>query len=182
MRVLLVDGFETSNPIVDHARARLEASAHDVTVLNLVDAGFDRFMSAEERAAYHEADNLVTEETRASAELLRSHDALLVCGPMVCGAIAAHTKSWFERVFVPEVSFTFTESGRITAALTNITRVGMIVSCTDADPEPHRRQGSARSVLRGVRLNAARRCRSTYLALKPGEDAEALINQALSRW
>lgn len=182
MRVLLVDGFVSPDAVVDNARRVLGDAGHDVTLLGLVDAGFDRFMTAEERAAYHSPDNLVTEETRASADLVRSHDALLVCSPMVEGAISPVVKSWFERVFVPEVSFTFTRSGRITAALRNIKRVGMIVACPDDDPEPHRRQGSTRSVLRGVRLNAARLCRTTYLALGPDDDRDARIERALSRW
>ena len=180
--MLLVDGFEAANPIVANAQERLTTQGHDVTRLGLVEAGFDRFMSAEERAAYHEAENLVTPEQRASVELVRGHDALLVCGPVIEGTIAPCVKSWFERVFIPEVSFTFTKSGRITGALKNIRRVGMLVECADRDRWAHKRRSSTRSVVRAVRMNAARTCRTTYVALEPTDDVEARISKALARW
>lgn len=182
MRVLLVDGFAEPSELTDAARSTLTSRHHEITDLRLVAEGFDRFMSADERRAYHEVDNLVTEETRRSADLVRSHDALLVVSPLVQGSVSPHVKGWFERVFIPEVSFTFTNSGRITAALTNIRRVGMIVDCATDEREPHRRQGSTRSVLRGVRLNAARTCRTTYLPIRPGDDAPARIERSLRRW
>ncbi len=182
MRVLLVDGFAEPADVVDVASEILAGSGHEVTLLRLAEAGFDQTMSAAERAAYHDDDNLVTPEQRESAALLRSNDAVLVCTPIRAGAIEARVKSWFERVFVPGVSFTFTPSGRVTAALTNVVRVGMIVVCPDHDPTPHGRNGSTRSVLRGVRLNAARRCRTTYATIGPGHDAEAVVRQALARW
>ncbi|MEM9130934.1 MAG: NAD(P)H-dependent oxidoreductase [Actinomycetota bacterium] len=193
MRVLLVDGrrqsVEGTGPAVDTAvdtvavaEAALAERAHETTVLSLTGEGFDRYMSTEERRAYHEADNLVTPAQQRSAELLRSAEALLVVGAIRGGTIDPLVKSWFERVFVPGVSFAFTDSGRITRALTHIRRVGMILSCPDGDAAPHRRGASTRSVLRGVRLNAARSCRSTYVALGPADDVEATVTRALARW
>jgi putative NADPH-quinone reductase len=182
VQVLLVDGFAEPHASVSAAVAALRAGGHEVTVLGLIEAGFDRFMSPEERRAYHEADNLVTPEQRASAELVRGHDALLVCGPLVEGTIAPCVKSWFERVFIPEVSFTFTKSGRVTGALKNIRRIGMIVDCPGPDRWAHRRRSSTRSVVRAVRMNAARTCRSTYVALLPGDDVDARVRGALARW
>ncbi len=182
MRVLLVDGFAEPSGIVAAAAETLRDGGHVVTTLRLVDAGFDRFMSAAERAAYHTDDNLVTPEQAESARLLGSHEALLVCTPIRAGTLEPRVKSWFERVFVPGVSFTFTRGGRVTAALKNITRVGMIVQGPDADPWPHRRSGSTRSVLRGVRMNAARRCRTTYAFVGPGDDPPAAVRRALARW
>lgn len=181
MRVLLVDGFVEPHEIVDASRRAL-SGRHDVTDLGLLEAGFDRYMSADERAAYHDTDNLITAETRESADLIRSHDALLVCGPLVAGAISPLVKSWFERVFIPEVSFTFTERGRVTGALTNIRRVGMIVHCPTADRAPHRFRGSTRSVLRGVRMNASRLCRTTYVPVTPGDSVPDRVSAGLRRW
>lgn len=182
MRVLLVDGFCEASPVSETTRSTLEASGHGITVLKLTDAGFDAFMSADERRAYHEPHNLISPEQQASADLVRSHDALVVCTPIRSGTIEPRVKSWFERVFIPEVSFTFTKAGRITGALKNIRRVAMIVDCPDDDPAPHRRGGSTRSVVRAVRLNCAKTCRSTYVRVHPGIDTQAQIARALNRW
>ena len=182
MRILLVDGFAERNEIVTAAEAALVARGHEVTGLRLIDAGFDRFMSAAERRAYHQPENLVTPEQRESADLVRSHAGLLVCGPTIEGAMAPCVASWFERVFVPGVSFTFTKSGRVTGALRHIRRIGMIVASPDDDQWAHRRRGSTRSVIRSVRLSAARTCRTTYLALGPGDDVGARVAKALARW
>lgn len=195
MRVLLVDGRSPSlgaaaqapeaadavDPVAV-AHSTLRRRAHEPTVLSLAAEGFDRFMSTEERRAYHEADNLVTPEQRRSAELLRSAEGLLVVSALRAGTIDPLVKSWFERVFVPGVSFTFTDSGRLTRALTHVRRVGMIVTCPDGDTAPHRRSGSTRSVLRGVRMNASRSCRTTYVALAPTDNVETTVSQALARW
>lgn len=182
MRVLVAHGFEDGHACVDATRIALEARGHAVTELGLVAAGFSEFMSERERRAYHEADNLVTREQRESADLLRSHDALVVCTPVRAGTVSPTVKSWFERVFIPGISFTFTEAGRITAALTNIRRLGMVVVTSSDDPSIHRRAGSTRSIARAVRLNCARTCRTTYVDLGPGADIPARIQRAFRRW
>ena len=186
MRVLVVDGSSDGdgNPaLAALAQVRLTGSGHEVDLLHLVDEGFGTFMSPAERAAYHdEGANLLAEGTRRSAELLGRADALLLCAAIRGGAMSPIAKSWFERVFVPGVSFTFTRSGRVTGALKNIRRVGLIVDCPDSDREAHRRASSGRSVLRGVRLNAHPLCRTTYTVIKPGADAEAVVRSALARW
>ncbi len=181
-KTLLLDGFSGSDPISQIARDHLATRGHDVSPLNLLDAGFGRFMSAEERRVYHDADNLVTDETRESAELIRSHSALVICTPLIEGAVAPVVKSWFERVFLPEVAFTFTKSGRVTAALTNIKRIAMIVDCPTGDKWPHARNSSTRSLLRSARLQSAKTCRTTYVPLLPGEDPAARIEKLLARW
>lgn len=180
--MLVASGFVDGHDVVDAARASLVSRGHQVTVLDLPAAGFDRFMSAEERHAYHEVENLVTPEQRESAELVTSHDAILVCGPLIHGTVAPAIKSWFERVFIPEVGFTFTRSGRVTGALGNVRRVGMIVACEEPDPWAHGRRGSTRSAIRGVRMMAGRTCRSTYLAVLPSDDVAARVSRALARW
>ena len=182
MRVLVVEGSAESGEVAGIAAELLGGNGHDVVPLNLVEQGFDTFMSETERRAYHEADNLVTEAQRTSAELLASVDALLVATALREGTIHPITKSWFERVFIPEVSFTFTDSGRVTGALGNIGRVGMIVECPDDDYTKHRRNSSTRSVLRAVRMNAARTCRTTYLAVAPETDRRSAIGSSFGRW
>ena len=182
MDVLVAAGSTEPTPVVDAACRTLEGRNHAVTLLDLAAEGFGQYMSATERRAYHDEDNLVTPETRASAALVRSHDALLVCTSLVQGAIDPLAKSWFERVFIPGVSFTFTASGRVTGVLTNITRVGMIVSCPDGTAEAKPRLASTRSLLRSVRMNASKRCRTTYLPLGPVDDIERRVGAALARW
>jgi putative NADPH-quinone reductase len=182
MKVLLIDGFDDEHPIVTSSRGLLSSRGHTVTDLRLLEEGFGTFMSAAERRVYHDETNLVTEETRHSAELVQSHDAVLVCAPLVAGTISPYVKSWFERVFLPGVSFTFTKSGRVTAALTNIKRIGMIVDYPDDDPAAHKRSGSARSVMRGVRLSCSKRCRMTYAVAVSDAETPAVVGKALARW
>ena len=182
MRVLLVDGFRTGSDIPDAVATTLEARGHDLDRLRLVDEGFDRFMSEVERRQYHEADNLVTPEQQRSADLLRSADALVVTTALRSGSLEPAVKSWFERVFVPEVSFTFTSSGRVTGALKNIRRIAMVVESPDDDPRRHGRMSSTKSVVRGVRMSAHRFCRTTYLAVSPETDATVAVDGAFRRW
>ena len=116
MKALVASAFSDGNfsddkAIVDAAQAALIARGHYVSAIELVSAGFDHFLSADERRAYHEVDNLVTPEQRESAALVQLHDAVLVCGPLVQEAIAPCVKSWFEGVFIPEVAFTFNKAG-----------------------------------------------------------------------
>jgi putative NADPH-quinone reductase len=187
VKVLLASGFSDDNlsddkAILGAAQAALIARGHDVSALELISAGFGYFLSADERRAYHEIDNLVTPEQRESAALVQSHDAILVCGPLVQGTIAPCVKSWFERVFIPEVAFTFNKAGRVTGALSNVRRVGMIVDCPERDDWAHGRRGSTRSAIRGVRMMSARTCRTTYLAVLPEDDVTSQVTKALARW
>ena len=182
MRVLLVDGFRSGSDIPDAVAALLDGRSHDIDRLRLVDEGFDRFMSEPERRQYHEVDNLVTPEQQRSADLLRAADALVVTTRLRSGSIEPAVKSWFERVFVPEVSFTFTPGGRVTGALKNIRRIGMVVECPDDDPRRHGRLSSTKSVVRGVRMSAYRFCRTTYLAVTPDTEVPTAVGRAFRRW
>lgn len=182
MRVLLVDGFRDRSEVPEAIADALAPRGHTLDRLRLVDEGFDRFMSETERRQYHEADNLVTPEQQRSAELLRAADALVVATALRSGSLEPAVKSWFERVFVPEVSFTFTSSGRVTGALKNIRRIGMVVASPDDDPRRHGRLTSTRSVVRGVRMSAHRFCRTTYLAVAPDTDTASAVHQAFRRW
>lgn len=178
----MVDGLREPSLALSIVSSRLADKGHELVPLDLRAEGFDRFMSEAERRAYHEDDNLVTDEQRRSVELVRSVDALLVVSALREGTLDPVVKSWFERVFVPGVSFTFTPSGRITAALRNIKRVGMVLECPDDDVVAHRRVTGPRSVVRAARMNAARTCRTTYLALAPETDRQSAIDIAFKRW
>ncbi len=182
MRVLLVDGFRDDAEIPGVVADALMARGHRLDRLRLVDEGFQRFMSETERRQYHEPDNLVTPEQQRSAELLRAADALVVTTALRSGSIEPAVKSWFERVFVPEVSFTFAPSGRVTGALKNIRRIGMVVRSPDEDPRRHTRLSSTRSVVRGVRMSAHPLCRTTYLAVTADTDAPVAVGRAFRRW
>ena len=72
MKVLVLDGYADGVSTAPMAVAQLESAGHDATVVRLTEAGFDAFMSAEERAAYHDGDNLVTPAQREAVALLPS--------------------------------------------------------------------------------------------------------------
>ena len=185
MRVLLLDGFregEDRSSIVESSIGELTGKGHEIDRIALEAEGFGTFMTAEERAAYHTEDNLISDETRRSAASVRAADALLICCPVVFGSVPPLLKSWFERVFVPEVSFTFTRSGKVTRNLGHIRRVGMVLWCPDEDSGAHRRNSPSRSLSRLAWLSGPRRRRITYLPISPGDSVPDRIAAALAHW
>ncbi len=185
MRILLVDGFteDSSSALPDAIERHLHAQGHDVETLRLVSSGFDEYMSEEERRAYHEIDNLVTEPQRRAVGLVRSVDGIVVCCPITAGTVAPIVKGWFERVFVPGVAFKLTESGRIVPALGNLRRVAMITECPAAGARSiHGRDGCGRSLTRALRMNGSLRCRASYGSVTPSESPDRGVARTLRRW
>jgi len=166
MQILLVDGFYSQDEIPALVKRALENRGHDVMVLNLIDEGFDAFMSDQERLAYHEVANLITNPQQQSAKILKEVDALFICYPMVEGLFPPHVKSWFERVFIPGISFVFSPKGRVKRALKNLRKIA-IVSFSDSGQSPLRRRTDPnRSLLRAIRMNSHLLCRSHLLHLQ----------------
>jgi putative NADPH-quinone reductase len=188
VRVLLIDAYATDD--ADRAVARLaaetlSAAGHRVDHLELSASGFAPFMSADERAAYHGDEPLVSAETRASAALVATADALLFCYPTTTRTVPALLKGWLERVLVLGVAFVFDDKGRVAAGMTHVRRLGVITTTPHGwvDTRRHRDLGR-RTILWTLRLNCNRLCRRTFLSLPRGAGPEgrARIERSLRRW
>jgi putative NADPH-quinone reductase len=168
MRVLMVychpreDSFCAA--LRDAALEALRAKGHEVELRDLYAEGFDPVLSAEERGVYHDlARN--TAGIEAEVAQLRRAEALLLVYPTWWYGMPAMLKGWFDRVWVPGVTFTL-GAGAIEPKLTNIRRLGVVT--TYGSPWwlllylgwPDRRV-----IAGGVRRLMAKGCRVDWLSL-----------------
>ena len=163
MEILLVDGFTDSNSPTQIIFDELIQMRHRISSLNLAEEGFGNFMSGAERDSYHDDHNLVTLSQRKSAELVKVTNGLILCYPLKNGIFPPMVKSWFERVFIPGVSFTFTESGKVKGTLKNLRFINFLIL---AGPNTRIKKWSDpnSSLLRAIRMSAGVRCK-TFLSI-----------------
>ena len=160
MKLLIVNAFEDSDFPIHAISESLSQLPVTISTLNLANEGFGDFMSESERGAYHLDNNLVSPAQRKSAELVKTTEGLLLCYPLINDLFPAIAKSWFERVFIPGVSFTFSESGRVKGALRDLRYIHFLAL---AEPNTKRlkRSNPSKSLLRAIRMNAGLMCRSS---------------------
>jgi putative NADPH-quinone reductase len=189
MRVLVISGFPATDAdrhLVDVALIVLAERGHQPTLIDLVADGFTLAMTAGERAAYHQEENLVSDETRRSAALVGEVDALVFCYPTVTHSVPAIVKGWCERVLLPGVAFVFDDKGRIARGMTNITRLGVITVTPHGRLARWRhRDLGYRTIMRTIRMNCHARCRRTFVRLHRGtapDESAAAVSRAFSRW
>ncbi len=105
---------------------RLAARGWEVDDLDLYADGFSPVLTAEERRGYHQVPaNLGP--VAPYVERLRAADALVLVFPVWNFGFPAILKGYFDRVFLPGVSFTLA-NGRVTRALTNIHRLTAVTT------------------------------------------------------
>ena len=169
MKVLLV----SAHPVEDSYNAALRAAAlaaltragHTVDLLDLYAEGFDPVLGRAERLGYHESP-----ANRAPVEgdvaRLMAAEALVFVFPVWCYGLPAILKGFFDRVFLPGVSFTLGADGIARPALTHIKRVVGITSygrpwwvATFLMGNPPKRQ-----IMSYFRLLTAGRARRDWLA------------------
>ena len=104
----------------------LTAAGHEVDDLDLYADGFNPVLSPEGRSDYHEVpknrelvDDYVTR--------LQACEALVLCHPVWNFGWPAILKGYFDRVFLPEVSFVF-QKNRLGPGLTNIRRLTSVTT------------------------------------------------------
>jgi len=105
---------------------RLAAAGHEVDDCDLYAEDFDPRLSRQERRGYHEIGPNI-EPVRPYVERLRAADALVLCYPVWNFGYPAILKGFFDRVFLPGVSFTI-ENGRVVPCLHNIGKVAVITT------------------------------------------------------
>lgn len=115
MRVHVVHAHpvETSfnRALFDAACAGLSEAGHEVDALSLYDEGFDAVLSREERLAYHEIPGNITPSVKPYVERLRAAEAMVFVHPVWNYGYPAILKGYFDRIYLPGVSFTLAEGG-----------------------------------------------------------------------
>jgi putative NADPH-quinone reductase len=169
MKVLLVSAHpveESYNAALTRAAiAALGRAGHAVDHLDLYAEGFDPVLGRAERLGYH-----AIPANRAPVEAyvgrLEAAEALVFVFPVWCYGVPAILKGFFDRVFLPGVSFTLGEDGIARPALTHVKRVVGITSygrpwwvATFLMGNPPKRQ-----IMNYFRLLTAGRARRRWLA------------------
>ncbi|MCB1461780.1 MAG: NAD(P)H-dependent oxidoreductase [Nitratireductor sp.] len=105
---------------------RLKAKGHEVDDCDLYAEGFSPVLTREERIDYHEiGPNL--EPVAGYVERLQKADALVMCYPVWNFGYPAMLKGFFDRVFLPGVSFKMVD-GKVRPCLHNIRKVAVVTS------------------------------------------------------
>lgn len=194
MRVLVVHahpGAESfSASLCTAVRETLEASGHDVDLIDLYRDGFDPVMSPAERAAYETDAPIVASDVHRYAARVKEASAIVFVYPTWWSGLPAILKGWLDRVLVPGVGFVFDRSGRIRPGLTNIRRIVAVTTYGASTLRVHLLGDAGRRTLaRTLRMNVRRRARPWWLAMygidtsTPGERArfEQHVRRRLAR-
>jgi putative NADPH-quinone reductase len=126
--VLFAHPVETSFQAALH-RATIEAleqAGHHVDDCDLYAEGFNPVLSREERLNYHDAD-VCRKPVERYVERLLAAEALVLNFPVWNFGYPAILKGFFDRVFLPGVSFDLMD-GRVVPRLTRIRKVAAV--CT----------------------------------------------------
>lgn len=130
MRVLLLYAHpvESSFNAAVHARVRaaLEAAGHAVDDCDLNAEGFSPVLTREERLGYHDlATN--TRPVQGYVDRLTAAEALVIVTPVWNFGWPAILKGFFDRVFLPGISFKLVD-GKVRPALTNIRKIAVVTT------------------------------------------------------
>jgi len=109
----------------------LKSGGNDVDVLDLYAEKFDAVLSREERIRYHEVPDNLTPEIKPYVDRLRAADAMVFVHPVWNYGYPAILKGYFDRIFVPGVSFVMEggdDRGTLRPNLTNIKKVAFITT------------------------------------------------------
>ncbi|WP_338722759.1 NAD(P)H-dependent oxidoreductase [Devosia sp. XK-2] len=135
MRVHVIHAHpvETSfNRALFHAAVdSLEQAGHGVDALNLYDEDFPAVLSREERLGYHDVPGNLTELTRPYVDRLTAAEALVFVHPVWNYGYPAILKGYFDRIFLPGVTFTMQgggDRGKLVPGLSNIRKAAFITT------------------------------------------------------
>ena len=179
-------GAAVHRVLVDTLRER----GHNVDDCDLLAEGFDPVMSRQDRIEYH--DTAVNRERVAPyVERLLSAQALAFSFPVWNMGFPAILKGFVDKVFLPGVSFSLSETGDYRPTLHNIGKIG--VACTYGGARLHTFLAGdpcRRFITRSLRRTCAPGTRCDYVALHDmnhtrADKREAFlkqVNQRFSRW
>ena len=137
MRVLVVHAHpvETSfnRALFETTVSALEAAGHEVDAMDLYAEGFDPILSREERLNYHDVPGNLTPAVKPYVDRLRAAGGIVFVHPVWNYGYPAILKGFFDRVFLPGVSFVLVggdepDKGKLVPNLTNIKKVAFVTS------------------------------------------------------
>jgi putative NADPH-quinone reductase len=105
----------------------LAARGYTVDALSLYDEHFDAVLSREERIHYEEVPGNITPGIEIYVERLKAADAIVFVHPVWNYGYPAILKGFFDRVFLPGVSFVL-EAGTVKPNLKNIRKVAFVTT------------------------------------------------------
>lgn len=104
----------------------LREAGHEVDDLDLYAEAFDPVLSEEDRTIYHDL-SINRRRIQPYIDRLRAADAVVLCHPVWNFGWPAILKGYFDRVFLPGVSFKM-EDGALSPGLTNIRRLATVTT------------------------------------------------------
>ena len=138
MRVLVIHAHpvETSfnRALFTSAVEALQKAGHEVDACNLYNEGFEAVMSREERLNYHNIPDNITPAIAPYVERLRAAEAIVFIHPVWNYGYPAILKGYFDRVFIPGVSFVLVggdgskDKGTLVPNMKNIRKVAYITT------------------------------------------------------
>lgn len=135
MRVHVIHAHpvETSfnRTLFDTVVETLTAKGHTVDSLNLYDERFDATLSRDERLNYHEVPGNLTPSVKPYVDRLMAAEALVFVHPVWNYGYPAILKGYFDRIFLPGVSFILEgggDRGKLRPNLTNIKKVMFVTT------------------------------------------------------
>lgn len=104
----------------------LSGAGWDVDACDLNAEGFSPVLTAQERRDYHDT-GINTRPVQGYVDRLRAADAMVLVFPVWNFGYPAILKGYFDRVFLPGVSFKL-EDGRVQGCLSNIRKLAAITT------------------------------------------------------
>jgi putative NADPH-quinone reductase len=127
--VLFAHPVETSFQAALHGAtvAALAKAGHEVDDCDLYAEGFDPVLSREERINYHDA-TVCRKPVERYVDRVLAAEGLVLNFPVWNFGYPAILKGFFDRVFLPGVSFELTDDGGVTPKLKNIRKVAAVAT------------------------------------------------------
>jgi NAD(P)H dehydrogenase (quinone) len=147
----------------ERVTSTLQYRGWEVDDCDLYAEGFDPVLSDQERRGYHDVPQNVA-AVRPYVERLCVADALILCFPVWNFGYPAILKGFFDRVFLPGVSFRL-EDGKVRPNLTNIRRLAAVTTYGGTRMRALLAGDPPRRVVRRAVWNVTRPGRMRYLAL-----------------
>ena len=130
MKVQVVYAHPLADSLASHLHTTvvtgLKAAGHEVDDLDLYAENFDPVLSAKGRFEYHDTTRNRT-DVEPYVKRLQAADALVLCHPVWNFGWPAIMKGYFDRVFLPDVSFVF-EKNRLGPGLLNIRKLTTVTT------------------------------------------------------
>jgi len=130
MRILVVHAHpvETSfNRSLFRAVVETLGARHEVDALNLYDEDFPARLTRDERIHYEEVPENLTPEVKPYVDRIRAAEAIVFVHPVWNYGYPAILKGFFDRIFLPGVSFELVD-GEVKPALSNIKRAAFVTT------------------------------------------------------